>query len=183
MTREPSAQPSQLQISKPASAREVIAELERLAIHFPRTDMDSRKWQLLFETFREDMADLSIEQIREGCLQYRNDPDNRFFPTPGQLKEACKGRFEHKEQTFFRAPKIEPIPREEAAAIIEKRRAQYGHWWKEQRGEKSLEEHKAEILARPIRAYVETPPDVKKARAEALKRRLEAVDFYGKADA
>lgn len=180
MTREPSVPPSQLQISKPATAREIVTELERLSIHFPRTDMDSRKWQALFETFVEDLGTLPIVQIRQGCQRYRKNAANRFFPTPGQLIEACQNPFETSPGRRY-DPMPTPLPEIGQCVTPERMRADMARLGLSEKasGEKSLAMLKEEILARPKQPYVETPADVKQARAEALQRRLaQAGDFY-----
>lgn len=106
MTKELKAPPSSLQKSRAATDRELVIELERLATIFPRTDMDARKWSVLFETFSEDFQGKTLEQIRHACQQWRQNPDNRFFPTPGQLLAGCPKR-EPGNQNFYRASEAE----------------------------------------------------------------------------
>src|SRR5690348_6511174 len=91
MTKAPKEQPSTLQKWSEATARDIVTELERLALvpAYYRPDMDSRKWAILFETYHEDLKGLSVEQLRSGCKAWRNNPENTKFPTPGQLREAC----------------------------------------------------------------------------------------------
>lgn len=67
---------------------ELRIELERLGTHFPRTDMNPAKWVMLAQDFWEDCRHLSLPHLRDLCRAYRQDPDNRFFPTPGQLLNA-----------------------------------------------------------------------------------------------
>lgn len=173
MTKAPKEQPSSLQVWKEATARDIVVELERLAILFPRTDMDARKWQALFETFFEDMRGMSIEQIRDGCRRYRKNPANRFFPSPGQLLEACKSPFDVSgpKRHYDPLPELPPIGE---CVTPEKMRADLQAAGIGEPGKKSLAAIKEEILARPKLPYVETPPEVKRARAEALERLLQA---------
>jgi hypothetical protein len=125
MTREPKEPPSTLQKWNEATPRDIVTELERLALvpAFWRPDMDPRKWAMLFETYHEDLRGLSVEQIRSGCKAWRNNPDNTKFPTPGQLREACdplktsSGR----QRETFRA-----TPEEHARAAAE--RAELDAW-------------------------------------------------------
>ena len=107
MTKALSAPRSSLQVSNPATARDLTIELERLAIHFPRTDMDARKWQLLFETFRLDFQGMTLAEIQNGCRRYRKNPENRFFPTPGQLLAACANPYDSpKGKTYDPLPAL-----------------------------------------------------------------------------
>ena len=179
MTREPKEQPSSLQEWKQATARDIVMELERLAVAFPRADMDARKWSVLFETFFEDLQGLSIEAIRGGCRRYRRNPENRFFPSPGQLLEACKNPFDVSgpPRRYDPLPELPPIGE---CVSPERMRDDIAKAGLGDRKERSLVALKDEILARPRLPYVETPEDVKRARAEALQRRLQSVDFYGK---
>lgn len=105
-TEEPKVQHSSLQEWKAATPRDIVIELERLAIHYPRPDMDTRKWAVLFETFNADLQGRSLEEIRLGCQRYRQNHENRFFPTPGQLLAACKNQYGDSpgaRRPFFRA--------------------------------------------------------------------------------
>lgn len=52
-----------------------------------------------------DLDGLSPYQIEDACANYRRDPANKYFPTPGQIIEAMRGKFEEKPQ---RLPKYNP---------------------------------------------------------------------------
>jgi hypothetical protein len=101
--------------------RDMVMELERLAIHFPRTDMDSAKWKVLFLTFHEDCKHLSFARLREACRRYRQNPDNRFFPTPGQLLGTLKTGF---DAVYISPPKPKLLPEPELSpeTIAERQR-------------------------------------------------------------
>ena len=183
MTREPKAQPSSLQKWNEATARDIVTELERLALvpAFYRPDMDARKWAALFQTYYEDLKGVSVEQLRDGCRRWRNNPDNTKFPTPGQLKEVCRNPFETPKGRRY-DPLPDDLPPIGQCVTPERMRsdlAQHGLTL-EATQQKSIALLKEEILARPRAPYRETPEDVKRARTESLARRLAmAGEHYG----
>ena len=115
--------------NRTVSEREMVIELERLAISYPRTDMDQHKWAALFATFYEDCRHLTLNQIQDGCRRYRQEPSNRFFPTPGQFLAACRSPFETRgpAKASYRAaddPTVTRTP-EEIEALLSRTRARY----------------------------------------------------------
>lgn len=128
--------------------------------------------------FCNDLRGKSIEEIRYGCRRYRMNPENRFFPTPGQLIEACKNPFDTKERKYEPLSALPTaMPEQDARALIEKIRVKYNVRDPDAVDMVAIKE---EILSRPKLPYVETPEDVKRVRAEALERRLAAVKHYGR---
>lgn len=71
-----------------STAKEVMAMLGKLALHYWRPDFSEQQAKLLFADFVEDLREYSPERIEAACTAYRRNPENRFFPTPGQLR-AC----------------------------------------------------------------------------------------------
>src|SRR6185295_2471405 len=121
MTKEPKGPQSFLQPWRPATTRELVIELERLSTHYPRLDMDARKWSLLFESFAEDFANKSLEEIRYGCRRWRQNAENKFFPTPGQLLEACKNPYDTKPRNYAPLEDLPPAMSEkDARALIDR---------------------------------------------------------------
>lgn len=176
MTKEPLGPHFSLQISTPVTARELVTELERLAIAYPRADMDARKWKVLFETFYEDMKHKSLPEIREGCSRYRRSAENRFFPTPGQLLEACKNPLDAKPRRYEPLDDLPPAMTErDATALIDKIQRKYGYT---SGTEKSASSIKEEILARPLPVMTPELQEREKAlareRMEALSRRIDS---------
>jgi len=154
------------------SARELTIELERLAIAFPRTDMDSKKWMILFQTFYEDLKHKTLGQIQDGCRRYRQNADNRFFPTPGQLLEACKNPFDMgPERTYHHPDPLPPIAAEVAA-----KRAADCRWLADELQRKS----EGRLIDVEDRKPIEMTPelqqrerDLREERAAALQRALD----------
>lgn len=189
-TKEPSELPSSLQKSTPATERDLVTELERLSIHFPRTDMDSRKWAMLFQSFSEDFKNKSLEEIRDGCRRYRQNAENRFFPTPGQLLEACKNPFDTKERKYAPLEDLPPaMGRQDALALIEGIRKKYNVRDPHEIATTAL---KDAILERPplkmtpeLEAREKALADERKqALQRALQEKLDAKasDFYARND-
>lgn len=76
-----------LAIWKPKSSRkEISTAIAKLAVHYYRPDFTPEHAKLLFADFAEDLRDYPIDRIEDACRAYRRDPENRFFPTPGQLR-------------------------------------------------------------------------------------------------
>ena len=170
MTKEP----SELQCSSPKlNARAMTVELERLALAFPRTDMDSAKWSMLFRTYFEDLQFLTIETLRAGCSRYRRNAENRFFPSPGQLLAACKDPFDlPKGKTYAKLDDLPPpMPADEAQKLIEKVAKKYAY---KHPGELDMEKLKEDILARPPIPFV---PMTKERRTELLSHLKQALTF------
>lgn len=63
----------------------ISATLSRLALHFWRPDFTPIQAQYLMEDYLEDLRGYSSNQVESACRNYRRDPENKFFPTPGQL--------------------------------------------------------------------------------------------------
>lgn len=120
MTKEASDLPHGL-----ITPQDLRIELERLSTHFPRTDMNPAKWVLLAQDFWEDCQHLTVEQLRTLCRAYRSKPENRFFPTPGQLLEATHHPFEDvyitPEREYYRAlpaPELSPEEFERRCQVL-----------------------------------------------------------------
>lgn len=46
----------------------------------------------VLDNFCEDLAGYPETVIADACQDYRRNPDNKFFPTPGQLLAYCQER-------------------------------------------------------------------------------------------
>jgi hypothetical protein len=156
---------------KLVTPRELVSELERLSIHFPRTDMDERKWRELFRTFVEDFQHLSLAEVTFGCRRYRQNPANKFFPTPGQLLEACKDPYEDNDprsrRPAFRAGSDDLVPardRRDALELIERTRKKWNF---------APTDERMDLDDREPVTYVPMPPGRARELLGALKRTLE----------
>ncbi len=70
-----------------ATPREFAAHLGRLAIQFWRPDFTPEQAKIQYSDFIRLLDGLTADEIRQACDDWMMDPLNRFFPTPGQLKE------------------------------------------------------------------------------------------------
>lgn len=76
--REPKAKPE-----------EIIAELAKLDVIFP-TNLAVEERSLRYRVFCDDLGHLPRWKVERACRLYRYNPENRFFPSPGQLLELTK---------------------------------------------------------------------------------------------
>ena len=61
--------------------------------------------------FCEDLKGKTLDEIRRGCMRYRRNPENKFFPTPGQLLEACRNPFaDAKPRRYETLAELGPAP-------------------------------------------------------------------------
>lgn len=157
--------------------RDFLTEMERLAVAYPRTDMDPRKWRILWQTYWDDLSHLTLAQLRDGCARYRRNSENRFFPSPGQLLEAARNPFESRgaSKAAFKDDLPPAVADEVAKAMIARAEA-LGGFAKKATGEKSTAELKAEILARRPLVMTSEMVELEKAlyreRMDNLEKRL-----------
>lgn len=132
--------------------------------------MTPGKWKVLFATYYDDLKLLSFEELQYGCIRYRKDADNKFFPTPGQLLEACKNPYDSRPRNYAPLDDLPPaMSEQDAKALIDKISSKY-------RLTHNVESIglKEEILARPPIPYV---PMTKSRRDELLSRLKRALTF------
>ena len=152
-------------MTKPASFPEMAAHLAKLALHFWTPNMSPEQASQKFQDFFADLEGISEPTLARACQQYRTDPSNSYFPTPGKLLALCA---EERSQTLRirrGIRRMEELIEEEddvpaAPRDFKSLLNNLGH--------KSLQEA-------PPMAYRETPPEIAKARKEALERRLNAL--------
>lgn len=77
--------------SGPITKLEMVTQLERLALQFPRPDLDRATdgWRLLYEIFWADLKRLSRDHLKLLCDCYSHNPKHTRFPTVGQLLDAA----------------------------------------------------------------------------------------------
>ncbi len=66
--------------------------------------MDARKWRELLLTYVEDLTGRPLPAIQMACRRWRQNPENRFFPTSGQLIELCTPAFADKPKSYDGRP-------------------------------------------------------------------------------
>lgn len=79
----------------PATDQEIIVELSRLSIQMAHQGNPTKQdIALKLAAMCDDLRGKTIEEIRDGCRRYRRNPESVFFPTPGQLLDACRNPYE-----------------------------------------------------------------------------------------
>lgn len=73
-----------------ASTLEFAEELSRLALHYWRPDFNPKEAAKLNADYLEDLRGITVEELKAACRTWRRNPDNRFYPTSGQLLELVK---------------------------------------------------------------------------------------------
>lgn len=69
----------------PAKPEQIAVEIEALALHYPAMSRTREESKIVNRNWIEDLDGWPIDILRETCRQWRNS-NERFFPTPGQLK-------------------------------------------------------------------------------------------------
>lgn len=70
---------------KLATRAEISALLARLSYHYWRPDFTPQQAALVVDDFIRDLTGVTASELADACDEYRRNPKNRFFPTPGQL--------------------------------------------------------------------------------------------------
>lgn len=181
-SNRPNGSPASLSVRVPATQAQIMARVTALSLHYaqqPMTDQERRIWLL---TFCEDLADKTDAEIAEGCRNYRRNPENKFRPTPGQLRDACEPKYTGGYHRSYESlpPPLEPLPIEERQRMIGNMRAAFPRVFQSPE-ERAKEEHREEVLKRPPMKLPESSAELselEKSLAEerraTLQRRLES---------
>ncbi len=148
-------------------------ELSRLAMHY-HNSLSSPQIASRNADFCQDLVGLSLQQIRNGCRRYRDNPENKFFPAPGQLLEACKSPFADAKPRRYAEQADLPPP--QVKSKIEKMLELSRTMFKWGRPETEIAHVKQAILERP--PLKQTPEqeqlerELRDERMATLERRL-----------
>jgi len=71
-----------------------VVALTKLHSHFYQPSQTEAQVRGVIEDMLQDMANLSAYEVEDACAKYRRNGANRFFPTPGQLIDATKSKFD-----------------------------------------------------------------------------------------
>lgn len=146
-----------------------IAALEfHCPVFAPLSDEGREVW---LETLCADLKNKTDAELDEGCRRWRNDPKNKWFPTPGQLIEACKNPYDMRPAKTYKPLDDLPPAMSERDANELIGRIQKKYQLPSGTPTAALKE---EILARPPIPYV---PMTKARRAELLSRIKQALIF------
>lgn len=75
-----------------ATVREFAGQLGKLALHYWRPDFTPDQAKLMYGDFITDLDGVTAQELADACQEWRLDPLNKFFPTPGMLRELCLDR-------------------------------------------------------------------------------------------
>lgn len=172
-TSKPSESPgNSLQNRQRASEGQIMARIVSLELKYGRSPMTDGERRVWLKEWVEDLGHLSDAEIAYGCARYRRNPANRFFPTPGQLLEACKNPFDSPPgKTYAKFEELPPpMDADRAEQVIRAtyRKLQYFPGG----AEKTPLALKEEILGRPPVPFVPMTPERKAELLEALERRM-----------
>jgi len=100
---------SQPKRNSPDDAREkaISAAIAQLSLIYWRPDFTPQQFKFAIAAYLEDFRKLSVYQVEMACREYRRNPENKFFPTPGQLLDLTKDKF---ADTPSRLPRFEGYP-------------------------------------------------------------------------
>lgn len=134
------------------------------------TDQERKVW---LKALLEDLAHLSDAQLAYGCARYRRDPENRFFPSPGQLLAACKSPFDFPRGKIYAQLEELPPPMdsERAEQVIRETYRKLRYFPDIE--QKSVFMTKEEILARPPIVSIPMTPEQKNELLTNLDKRIQ----------
>lgn len=64
----------------------ILLLLARLALLYWRPDFTPGQAKQLYVQYLEDLRDFAFSDVSEAIQKYRRNPENKFFPLPGQLR-------------------------------------------------------------------------------------------------
>ncbi len=82
-----SAGKSQAQVTAEQQKDEaILIQLAKLALMYWRPDFTPGQAKQLYEMYLDDLRVYSFYDITKACAKFRQNADNKFFPTSGQLR-------------------------------------------------------------------------------------------------
>lgn len=64
----------------------ILLLLAKLALNYWRPDFTAGQAKQLYLQYLDDLRDHAFADIKEAIDKYRQNPENKFFPTSGQLR-------------------------------------------------------------------------------------------------
>lgn len=92
----------------------ILALLARLALVYWRPDFTPGQAKQLYSQYLEDLRGFAFADIVDAFKKYRQNGENRFYPTPGQLVDIITT-----VPKWETAPRSRYIAEKRAAAVIE----------------------------------------------------------------
>lgn len=69
--------------------KELAIILGRLAAHFPSRNLSAKQAEYVVADWFSDVKHFPAATLEAACTKWRRDPENKWFPTPGQLIALC----------------------------------------------------------------------------------------------
>lgn len=104
--------------------------LVEMAVSCPQSQISEAQARLKAEIFCDDLAEFAPGIIAEAFKTYRRNPDNVFFPTPGQIYGLCRDLRPKNQGPFYRAP-----PEDEA--FYGGMRREVDAWWDKKKAQRT----------------------------------------------
>src|ERR1051326_3074154 len=115
-----------LQMSSPATKAQIIARITALEMYYPKSPMTDGERKVWFAQWCDDLKHKTDSEIAYACTRYRQNSENRFFPTPGQLIALCQPAFDQKPRRYQPLGDLPPPrPQHEVEAMLKRARAYY----------------------------------------------------------
>lgn len=76
--------------SRPITREDLVRQLLKLDAIFPGSTTTPDQMTLRYQVFYDDLRHLTERELAVACERYRKNPENRFFPTLGQLLALTK---------------------------------------------------------------------------------------------
>lgn len=92
-TNKPSGSQTSLSVRTPATRKQILARVASLELLYGRQAMSDTERRVWLETYCEDLNGRSDDQIADACKRYRQNGENRYFPTPGALLDLMKNPY------------------------------------------------------------------------------------------
>lgn len=91
-------------------AKAISVMLANLAPIYYRADFGEAQAKALFAAFVEDLSEFALQDLENAFREYRRDPANKFFPTPGNIRALTEAAM--KERRLADEHRARPLPSE-----------------------------------------------------------------------
>lgn len=79
-------EPDEVREARAQKDEAILVLLAKLALVYWRPDFSPQQAKELYSQYLDDLRDLPFTEIICAAEKYRRNPENKFFPTPGQLR-------------------------------------------------------------------------------------------------
>lgn len=79
-------EPAEIRELKAQKDEAILLLLAKLAVVYWRPDFTAGQAKQLYSQYLDDLRDFAFQDIADAIEKYRRDPENKFYPSPGQLR-------------------------------------------------------------------------------------------------